>query len=210
MTDETTAMISAFMENQTQPDLGLPADRMLEAEVALRLAEFILSLPGSGAMASVAIDRASIKVGDAVTFNIGRFMAGVGWNPIKEPEVGRSSWTGAYRRGDKTIRVHSRLGEGDVVAQVNGRRIIAECQKGPLLRKAASSEHSLLTTALGQALLFDVSADDVVVAAVPDSPVFRRLAGAWRERALVKRAGIRIVLVSRNGVVSGLNLERGL
>ena len=44
---------------------------MPEAEVALRLAEFILSLPGSGAMASVAIDGASIKVGDAVIFDIG-------------------------------------------------------------------------------------------------------------------------------------------
>jgi hypothetical protein len=59
-------------------ELGLQADRMSEAEVALRLAEFILSLPGSGAMASVAIDGASIKVGDAVIFDIGRFMADTG------------------------------------------------------------------------------------------------------------------------------------
>lgn len=113
--------------DEAQPDLSLPTDRMPEAEVALRLAAFILSLPGSGAMASVAIDGASIKVGDAVVFDIGHFMAGTGWEQVKEPQVGRNAWTGAYRRGGKTIRVHARAGEGDVVAQINGRRIIAAC-----------------------------------------------------------------------------------
>jgi hypothetical protein len=36
-------------------------------------------------MASVAIDGASIKVGDAIVFDIGRFMAWTGWEPIREP-----------------------------------------------------------------------------------------------------------------------------
>jgi hypothetical protein len=187
-------------------ELGLQADRMSEAEVALRLAEFILSLPNSGAMASVAIDGASIKVGDAVIFDIGCFMAAIGWEQIREPQVGRNDWTGAYQRGDKTIRVHSRPGEGDVVATVAGRRIVAECKKGPLVRKRGSPEYPLLTTALGQALLFEVSADDIVVAAVPDTPVFRKLAETWRSRPLVRRAGIRIALVARDGAVSGLDL----
>jgi hypothetical protein len=176
---------------------------MAEAEVALRLAAFILSLPGSSAMASVGTDGPSIKVGDAVVFDIGRFMAGTGWEPIKEPQVGRNAWTGAYQRGDKTIRVHSRPGEGAVV---DGRRIAVECTKGPLIHKPGRAEHSLLTTALGQALLFEVSADDIVVAAVPDTPVFRKLAEDWRERPLVRRASLRIVLVARDGTVSGLDL----
>jgi hypothetical protein len=188
------------------PEFGLQADRMPQAEVALRLAEFILSLPGSGMMASVAIDGASIKAGDAVIFDIGRFMASTGWEQTKEPQMERNAWTGAYRRGDKTIRVHSRPGEGDVVATVDGRRIIAGCTKGPLARKPGRAEHSLLTMALGQALLFDVSADDIAVAAVPDTPVFRRLAETWRERPLVKRAGIRITLVNRDGTVIGLGV----
>ena len=118
------------MRNQVLLDLGLPVDRMPEAEVALRLAGFILSLPASGAMASVALDGASIKVGDGVIFDIGRFMAATGWQPVKEAQAGRNAWTGAYRRGDKTIRLHSRPGEGDVVAQVNGRRIVAKCKQG--------------------------------------------------------------------------------
>src|SRR5918993_3511604 len=170
-------------------ELGLQADRMSEAEVALRLAEFILSLPGSGTMASVAIDGASIKVGDAVIFDIGRFMAGTGWEQTKKPQVGRNAWTGTYRRGDKTIRVHSRPGEGNVVATIDGRRIVAQCTKGPLARKPGRAEHSLLTIALGEALLFDISGDDIVVAAVPDTPVFRMLAETWRRRPLVRRAG---------------------
>jgi hypothetical protein len=124
---------------------------------------------------------------------------------VKEPQVGRNVWTGAFRRGDKTIRVNSRPGEGDVVTTVAGRRIIAECQKSHLVRMAGQTEHSLLTTALGQALLFDVSADDVVIAAVPDTLVVRRFAEAWRKRQLVRRAGIRIVLVGRDGSASGLD-----
>ncbi|WP_081928695.1 hypothetical protein [Microvirga sp. BSC39] len=204
--DKPTTAISECRTDQGPPDLALPDDRMPEAEVALRLAEFILSLPGSGAMASVAIDGASIKVGDAVIFDIGRFMAGTRWEQTKEPQVGRNAWTGTYRRGDKTIRVHSRPGEGDVVATVNGRRIVAECKKGPLVRKSGSPEYPLLTTALGQALLFHVAADDIVVAAVPDTPVFCKLAETWRSRPLVRRAGIRIALVARDGAVSGLDL----
>ncbi|WP_246777339.1 hypothetical protein [Microvirga sp. VF16] len=198
--------MSELVEGETQPDLGLPAARMSDAEVALRLAEFILSLPASGAMASVAIDGASIKVGDAVAFNIGRFMAGTGWEQIKEPQVGRNAWTGAYRRSDKTIRVHSRPGGGGVVTTVDGRRVIAQCERGPLVRKPGGPEYALLTAALGQALLVDVSADDIVVAAVPDTPVFRKFAETWRSRPLVRRAGIRIALVARAGGVSGLAL----
>lgn len=204
ITDETPTATSGFREDQTQPGLGLPADRMLEAEVALRLADFILGQSGSGAIASVAIDGTSIRMGKAVGFDIGRFMAGAGWKPIKPPPVDRSVWSGAYRRNGEIIRMHSRLGEGDVIAQINGRRIIAKCQKGPLVRKVGSPEVPLLTTALGQALLYDVSANDIVIVAVPDTLVFRRMAETWRKRPLVNKLGFRIALVARHGAVTGL------
>jgi hypothetical protein len=192
------------VRDEVSLELGIQADRMSEAEVALRLAAFILSLRHSGAMASVAIDGASIKIGDALIFDIDRFMAGIGWEQIREPQFGRNARTGAYRRNDKTIWVHSRPGEGDVVATIDGRRIVARCKKGTLVQKPGSPEYAVLTAALGQALLFDVSADDIVVAAVPHTPAFRRLAEAWRERPLVKKAGIRIALVARTGTVAGL------
>jgi hypothetical protein len=72
-----------------------------------------------------------------------------------------------------------------VVATVDGRHIVAECKKGPLVRKPGNPEYPLLITALGQALLFEVSADDIVVAAVPDTPVFGKLAETWWSRPLV-------------------------
>src|SRR4051812_25392375 len=116
---------------------------------------------------------------------------GAGQGTAGRPQ--RLDWLVPARRQD-----HSRPGEGHVITAINGRRIIAECKKGPLARRPRSPEYPLLPTALGQALLFDVSADDIVIAAVPDTPVFRRLAEAWRKRPLVRRAGIRIVLVSRD------------
>jgi hypothetical protein len=189
-----------------QPDPGFPNDLMPQPEVSLRLAEFILELSGSGAMASVAIDGAGIRVGDALVFDIGRFMAATGWDPVKEAQVGRSAWTGAYRRGDKTIRVHARPGESQVIAQINERRIVAVCTKGPLIRKPGGPEPRLLTTALGLALLLDVTGDDIVIAAVPDTPVFRQYVETCRSRPLIRRARIQLALVHRNGSVSGLNL----
>jgi len=195
-----------IMRDQALLGLGLPTDRMPQTEVALRLAEFILSLPTSGAMASVAIDGASIKVGDGVIFDIGRLMAATGWQTVKDPQIGRNAWTGAYQRGDKTIRVHSRPGEGDVVAMIDGRRIVAQCSKGSLTGRPGRAEQSLLRGALAEALLFDIADDDIVVTAVPDTPVFRKLAETWRRRPLVRRTGIRIALVGRDGAVSGLAL----
>jgi hypothetical protein len=194
------------MNEQALPDLGLPSDRMLEVEVALRLAAFLLSLPRSGSIASVAIDGASLKVRDVILFDIAQFMTGTGWEQVKEPQVGRNAWTGTYRRGNKTIRVHSRASGGDVVARVDGRRIIAACQKGPLVRRTGGPESPLLTMALGQALLFDVDTNDIVVVAVPDTPAFHRLADVWRGRPLLKRAGIQLALVHRNGAVFGLDM----
>jgi hypothetical protein len=80
---------------------------------------------------------------------------------------------------------------------VNGRRIIAECKKGPLTEKPGSPEYPLLTTAIGQALLFDASETALVVAAVPDTPTFRRIAELWRHRSRLRASGIEIALISR-------------
>jgi hypothetical protein len=75
------------MNKQALTDPGLPSDRMPEAEVALRLAAFLLSLPRSGSIASVAIDGASLKVRNLIVLDIGRFMTGAGW----EQDGSRSS-----------------------------------------------------------------------------------------------------------------------
>ena len=70
-----------------------------------------------------------------------------------------------------------------------------------------SMEYPLLREALGQLLTVEeVGEDDVLVAAVPKAATFSRLAGEWGDRPLMRRVGIRIVLVGRDGAVEGLDL----
>ena len=108
----------------------------------------------------------TVRVADAEVFDIVGYLAGAGW--VRDAEVtGKNAWATLYRRGNATLRVHSRSGQGDVEATVNGRRIIAECKKGPLVKKPGSPEYPLLTTAIGQALLFDADDADLLVFKVP-------------------------------------------
>ena len=178
-------------------------DRMTEAEVSLRLAEFLLDLPRSKGSVEVAIDGASIALGDLQVFDIEGFLAVQSWQ--KTASEGSNRWTGTYKQSGKTLRVHSRSGLGDVVAVVGPNRLVAECKKGWLVPKKGSPERPLLATALGQALLLKVTENDLVIAAVPDTEASRKIATQWRERPLVKKAGIRICLVGQDGKVDGLS-----
>lgn len=181
-------------------------DRMPEAEVAIRLAEYLCELPQFGGVVDVAIDGASIRVHGADVFNIRGYLSAYGWQMVERDVHCRNDWAATYRRRDAAMCIHSRSGVGDVVASVAGRRIIAECKKGPLVKVPGSKEYPLLTSALGQALLFQAEPEDVVVAAVPDTPAFRRIASVWRERPRIKLAGLQIALVARSGEVSGLTI----
>ncbi|WP_292326546.1 hypothetical protein [Mesorhizobium sp.] len=180
---------------------------MPEAEVSIRLAEHLSELPGFGGHVDVAIDGASISVHGSEVFDIAGYLNTFGWVAQAKEDASRNAWATTYRRGSATMRIHSRSGVGDVEAVVQGRRIIAECKKGPLIRKTGSPEYPLLTTAIGQALLFRAGENDILVAAVPDSPTFRRIATEWRERPRLKAAGIQIALVDRMGGVDGLALS---
>lgn len=178
---------------------------MPEAEVALRLAEHLSEQPGFSGHLEVAIDGAQVRVANSDVFNIVGYLARQGWIVDRPSTSSRNAWATFYRRGPAALEIHSRSGSGDVVTTINGRRVIAECKKGPLVKRPGSPEYPLLTAALGQALLFNAGPDDIVVAAVPDTPAFRRIADAWRQRPGVVRSGIRIALVSRTGAVSGLD-----
>ena len=54
----------------------------------------------------------------------------------------------------------------------------------------------------------EVGEEDVLVAAVPKAARFPSLAKAWGKRPLMVRVGIRIVLVGRDGIVEGLDIQR--
>lgn len=186
----------------------LSPDRMSEAEVAVRLAQHLVEHPLAVGHADIAIDGAGVSVAGNTIFALAEFLGSLGWEQVEQS--GKNLWGGTYRRGRLSLRIHSRSGMGDVVAVVGEQRFAAECKKGPLVQKAGSPEYPLLTTALGQALLLKADPSDVLIAAVPDTPRFRRIAEAWRDRDGVIRSGILIALVSRDGGVSGLDaaLER--
>ena len=190
------------------PDL--PEDRMPEAEVALRFAFWLLERPGETGGVVVSVDGAGVRVGGREIFPLRGFMEALGWAP-DSPDPGL--WRTVYRRDGRSIEVNSRPGVGDVVGTVGvergrpqGRRVRAECKKGPLIPRRGSPEMPLLREALAQLLTVEeVRPDDVLVAAVPDTPAYRRLAAAWSGRPLVRRANLRVALVGRDGNVRGLD-----
>jgi len=176
--------------------------RMPEGEVALRLAEYLLNLDGAEGHAEVAIDGASVRVHGKTIFDVDLFMHERGWIP-NGVSKGKNTWTRPYRKNAMRLSIHSKSGVGDVVAKVGARRYVAECKKGPPDGKPGSPERPLLHAAIGQALTFDVDPTDIVVAAVPDTPAFEKIANEWRNRPLVTRSGIKIALVGRDGQVRG-------
>lgn len=191
--------------NGSETTALIPEDRMPEAEVALRLAFYLLAYPGSSEVADVAIDGAQVKVGERVVFSVEEFLRVEGFQQVERQRP--EDWRGSYVRGSHRLNIHSRSGVGDVVGRVGLSQVRAECKKGPLIRKKGSPEYPLLHEVLGQLLTVQhVEEGDILVAAVPYTDRFRRLASEWQSRPLVARSGIRIVLVGRSGIVEGLSL----
>ena len=182
-----------------------PQLRMTEGEVAIRLAEYLLTLPGAADTVTIAIDGAVVEtVTHGRLFEIEQFLATNGWRAVRQQ--GKRLWHGAYSRSDKHLHISSTSGIGDVVIQIGNRRVVAECKGGPLVKKRGSQEHRILKEALGQALLWREGADDILLIAVPDTPWFEPLATNWGSRPLVRKVGIQIALVAPSGDVSGFSL----
>jgi hypothetical protein len=185
---------------------SLPQDRMPEAEVSLRLAFHLLSLPGSEGSAQVAIDGAQVRVGKDEIFPMSLFLKRHGWEQVEQ--IGKNPWQGQYRKAGSRLTIHSTPGVGDVVATVGTKRVRAECKGGPLIRSPSSREYPILRELLGQALtVARIHDDDISAVAVPRSDKFSQLAGRWRDAPLVIRSQIQIVLVGRDGTVEGLHLS---
>lgn len=180
----------------------LPEDRMPEAEVILRLAFNLLHRPGRHGSAEVSIDGAMVAVGGREIFPIEAFLEQAGWDQVGQ--TGRNAWQGSYENNGSNLTIHARPGIGDVAARVGSSRIRAECKGGPLVARRGGREYLKLREALGQLLTVEyIEAGDVMVAAVPRTDRFQRLARKWRTRPLLLRSGVRIVLVGRDGTVEG-------
>ena len=181
--------------------INLDSQKMTEAEVSLRLAIYFAEHADISGDISVAIDGANVQVGQNVVFPLLDFMIGYEW--VRESGTG---WRGIYRKnGCAPIEIHSTPGKGDVVAKLQGKTYRIESKKGPLLRSKSSQEYPLIREAIGQLMTVEeVDDNDTLCVAVPDSQKFRQLAAKWRDAPLIKRFGIKILLVDRGNNISGL------
>jgi hypothetical protein len=178
----------------------LDPQTMPEAEVSLRLAIYFAGHPDVSEQISVAIDGAQVKVNQRIIFPLADFMHDYGWG-----KVAGTDWKGKYQKpGCAQIEVHSTPGKGDVVATIKGKIFRIESKKGPLERSRSSQEYPLIREAIGQLMTVEeVGENDILGVVVPDSPKFRQLAAKWRVAPLIKKFGIKILLVNRDNQVSG-------
>lgn len=182
----------------------LPENKMPEPEVSLRLAFYLVSNRLSSSNVRVSIDGAHVRTKDTIHFPIIEFLKANGWSAA----VGQSSFQGFYSHpafGSK-IEIDSIPGRGDLVATLmTGKKIRVESKKGPLVQSRNSAEYVRIHEALGQLLtVAETDENDLLAVAVPSSPKFEKLAGQWRAAPLIRKLGIAILTVSRDGQVSGL------
>ena len=176
---------------------------MPEAEVSLRLAFWLLATGLSDGPIEIAIDGAQVQVNDIVHFEIVKFLESMGWSRPANHSLWQCTWS--HAKMPHRINIHSSPGKGDVVAPLRtGQMFRAECKKGPLEKSRSSVEYVRLREALGQILTVEVvGPNDLFAIAVPHAPRFAELAARWRRAPLVRRAGIQILTVSRDGEVHG-------
>lgn len=184
----------------------MSSEKMTEGEVSIRLALHLIKKGLVTKDVRVAIDGAQVQTSDTVHFAIADFLQRSGCTTT---EVG--SWRGRYTvpGSHAGIEVHSSPGLGDVVADLkSGKRLIVECKKGSTTPSASSSEYPRIREAIGQLMTRkDERPDELLAAAVPHSKTTARLTEEWREAPRVKRAGIQLLTVDRDGGVHGLTLE---
>lgn len=120
---------------------------------------------------------------------------------VKESSLGSTTYGGAYRNAaDQTITIFPKPGHGDVVAEVGGRTILAEC-KGGIINTRHSGQTSRLYRGLCETvgLLMATSSPARQVAVVPLTEVTKRLAERLAPRCAL--ADIEISLVGSRGEI---------
>ena len=116
-------------------------------------------------------------------------------------KIGKTRDAGIYERDHQTIEIAFIAGKGDVVANVNGCRIVVEAKGGCLNTRSAgqlSKLHKHFYESVGMLLDDRISADRRI-AALPYHKVTNEIAKRMMQRC--QDAGIEIALVSENGDV---------
>ncbi len=135
----------------------------------------------------------------AKTFDIAAFLLGQEF--VREESIGTTAYGGLYRRAEHTIIVNPSSCRGDVVGEVGGRRVVAECKGGTINSSHAGQKSRLrkgLAELIGQ-LMVREAADERQVAVLPHTKEVERLSIKLAPRCKV--AGIEIALVHADGAV---------
>ena len=177
--------------------------RLTEAAVMLAFAMHLLSQPGSSGLVHVHTDGEHAKIFDIVGFLIaGGFR--------KSATLGTTSYGGRYVRGFETIVVRPASGLGDVLGEVAGRKVIAECKGGVINSTHAGQKSRLrkgLSELIGQLMVLPID-DARQVAVLPFTAEIARLAERLAPRCTA--AGIEIALVQADGRIDYVTVSSAL
>jgi hypothetical protein len=191
------------MKNNHRPT---EANLMPEAEVALRLAFWLLDRSDQKAHADIAIDGAHVRIAtyqqaghrieERIVFDIRSFLAANRCHP----ESLKDQWRGSYSRNGQSLTIKSICGF-DVQVSCDGKDIKAECKGGPLKSVKGRGAATSFASAIGQVIVSGSSAQsEELWVAVPDSPAFEKAGTRINMSRAFASTGIRIALVGRSGV----------
>ena len=170
-----------------------PLERHLtEAAVMLAVAQWLFA-SGAGAV-QVHPDGVHAK-----HFDMRGWLENAGFEKVSAKGTTREA--GRYTRNRQCLLVDFRPGRGDVVASVDGRRVVVEAKGGCINTRHPGQVSKLrkhLYEAVGM-LLDGHDGADRLIAAVPRHAVTERIAGRMARRC--RGAGIEIALVSDDGAV---------
>jgi hypothetical protein len=179
-------------EKRRSSAIGGVEVRLTEAAIMLAFAMHLLSQAGSSGLVHVHPDGEHAKI-----FDIGAFLARLGFQ--KSEGLGTTSYGGRYVRGSETVVIRPTPGLGDVLGEVAGRKVIAECKGGVINSTHAGQKSRLrrgMSELIGQLMVLPVD-NSRQVAVMPFTGEIARLAQRLAPRC--DAAGIEIALVQADG-----------
>lgn len=168
--------------------------RFTEAAVMLAFALHLFASSEGEATVAIHPDGEHAKI-----FDIVRFMSMVGF--VRAAPMGRTVYGGRYVRGPQTLIINPTSGKGDVVGEIAGRKVIAEC-KGGVVNSTHNGQRSRtrkgMSELIGQLMILPANGDRHV-AVLPETYDTARLAPVLAVRCA--QVGIEIALVQEDGSV---------
>ncbi len=178
--------------------------RYVEDGIELKFTEAAVMLAFAFHLLEQAEDEAEVFIhpdGEhAKVFDISDLLVRRGFQ--KSTNIGKTAYGGRYVRDRHAITVNPTSGRGDVVAIINGQRVVAECKGGTINSSHPGQKSRLrkgLSELIGQLMILP-QGDERQIAVLPHTAEVERLAMKMKDRCL--SAGIEIALVHQAGDVT--------